>query len=161
MATLPQDQSREGCKLGNMSTSHVEIGVTAAKADALADARAKAAGSRSSRCGVECEERPDCCWGEETREGSGSKKQSHCCEGSCQEPCQGIRRIRIPSTCCACEFFSSCTWMSHSKSRENRAMDLQTWCAQSLCPTVDVATGSLPPPLYHYISCISYHERYW
>jgi hypothetical protein len=24
-----------------------------------------------------------------------------------------------------------------------------------------VATGSLPPPLYHYISCISYHERYW
>ena len=48
MATLPQDQSREGCKLGNMSTSHVEIGVTAAKADALADARAKAAAAEAA-----------------------------------------------------------------------------------------------------------------
>ena len=160
MATLPQDQSREGCKLGNMSTSHVEIGVTAAKADALADARAKAAAAEAAAAALNAKNARIAAEAKKHAKEVAAKNKAIAAKAAAKNHAKGSAGSASPAPAAHANS-SAAAPECHTANPGEPCYGSATWCAQSLCPTVDVATGSLPPPLYHYISCISYHERYW
>lgn len=155
MATLPQDQSREGCKLGNMSTSHVEIGVTTAKADALADARAKAAAAEAAAKALNAKNARIAAEAKKHAKEVAAKNKAIAEAATKNHAANGSAGSASPPAAHANS--SAAAPECHTANPGEPCYGSATWCAQSLRPTVvDVATGSLPPPLYHYISFISY-----